>query len=86
MAEEYFENDFVVKVESGHPGYVAYSIIATPMAWRKLVSEVSVALENPRSSKHQQKENGEFGLISKNATISRGRTSRVSISFLAAED
>lgn len=86
MAEEHFSNDFVVKVESGHPGYIAYSVIATPMTWRKLIDDLNGAVKTLHSTQKSKNADGEIELVSRRATISRGKSSHVSISFVAAED
>jgi hypothetical protein len=98
--EEFFINDFVVKVESGHPGYITYKIIATPESLRKLARELEAAvdrcerveqLEGSSSSMfsaaaRDRWKNGEFPLVGKPASISKGKTSRVYLSFIAARN
>ena len=86
MTEEHFKNDFVVKVERGHPGYVMYSVIATPMTWRKLINDLSGAVNTLHSTHKRKNADGEIELVNKYATISRGKSSRVSVSFVAAEN
>jgi len=85
--EEFFTNDYVVEVESGHPGYTDYKLIATPESWRTLAAELVNAAEKPGGADESKRnERGELLLLSKYATISKGKTSRVSISFYAAKD
>ncbi len=85
--EEFFTNDYVVEVESGHPGYINYKLIATPESWRVLAAQLASAAENAeRGSISQQNGKRETLLLQKYATVSKGKSSRVSLSFYAAKD
>jgi hypothetical protein len=85
--EEFFTNDYVVRVETGHPGYINYKLIATPEAWQVLASQLISAVQRAeRNNNSQQNGSGETLLAQKYATVSRGKSSRVSISFYAAQD
>ncbi len=95
--EETFVNDFVVRVESGHPGYVSYQIIATPDSLLALSQELKDEAEKYKRAQpstispieHRDKHTpyrGEALLLSKYATQDKGKSSRVSIAFMAADD
>ena len=85
--EESFINDCVVEVESGHPGFVNYKLIATPETWRLLAAQLASAAENSASVDESKKnDRGEISLLSKYATIYKGKSSRVSISFYAVKN
>ena len=85
--EEFFVNDFVIKVETGHPGYIDYKIIATPTSLRVLVDQLAEAAARLEAAGDSQGYGtGASPLLHKYATVSGGQTSRVTISFHAARD
>lgn len=95
---EFFENDYVVRVESGHPGYTSYQIIATEAGWRQLIADLQhaiahppppVAVTTPQGDTVQvdiADREGAAYLLEKYATIAGGQTSRVTLTFYLAKD
>ena len=85
--EETFNNKYVIRTKSGHPGYQSYDIIATPEDLQQLAASIqSKAQAADLPTKIHNSGVGEKLLITEYATISRGKSSRVSFSFYAAKD
>lgn len=85
--EEFYVNDYVIKVEGGHPGKQVYTLIATPETWLQLSAQLNFALKSPTAKIGALKNvDGDMLLLEKYATISKGKTERVYLCFYAAED
>jgi len=80
---EFFQNKFVIKIESGHPGYRQYTIIATRENMARMVQELSQALAEAEESQlsNPQASTGLSQLWSQYATIAYGETSRITLTF-----
>lgn len=77
---EFYNNRYVIKVESGHPGYSHYQIISTREGMAEMVRSLQAALESPEGERRSG------SLWNDSATIAHGQTSRVYLSFKLADD
>jgi hypothetical protein len=70
-------NKYVIDVESGHPGFRAYTVISTLGDMRKLVEALSRSLGDPAAAGK---------LWSDYATVAHGQSSRVELRFVVEPD
>jgi len=86
--EEIFYNDYVIKIEAGHPGFISYTIIANKKNMSRLVAELGAALKMMPDTKLSDKETGEQPQViwSAYATKARQETSRVYLKYALAND
>lgn len=81
-------NPFVVQTESGHPGYVHYTVISTRDGMQDLTHRLAEALAAEPGALRQEGESAKdpLTLFSQYATIAHGQRSRVSLAFQVVED
>lgn len=81
--EESHLNRFVIRIESGHPGYTDYKIISTPDGFKEMLQTIQPKIDG---IENRRKEDPQFEfsrhlLFSEYATLDPGKTSRIYVSF-----
>ena len=86
--EEFFNNDYVIQVEHGHPGSTTYTVYSTREHMTDMVRALSEALAKPEESLRVPLQPASLPTVlwQHYATTAYGQSSRVSLVFRLAHD